>query len=96
MVVYSWSLHIASVRDEITYLMYLKSCLLIVAMLLCASSAMPQKLRLSEPVTNQSSALLPKGESHYLYTFFGLDSTKKWSGVHNKVLHNAHSGLVPP
>ena len=45
-----------------------------------------QKLRLPEPVTNQSSALLQKDASRYIYTFFGLDATKKWSGVHNKVL----------
>lgn len=44
-----------------------------------------EKMSLPEPVTNQASAVLQKNNSPVIYTFFGLDNTKKWSGVHNKV-----------
>ncbi len=52
-----------------------------------------QKLLLPEPVTNQSSVALQQNETSFLYTFYGVDQTKKWSGVHNKVFRiNLSSG----
>ncbi len=49
-------------------------------------AACQSPLRLPEPVTNQAVALLIKDGKPCIYTFYGLDSTKRWSGVHNKVM----------
>jgi N-acetylneuraminic acid mutarotase len=49
--------------------------------------------QLAEPVTNNAVAVLRQGKHTMIYSFFGLDSTKKWSGVHNKVIrYNLQSG----
>jgi len=39
-----------------------------------------------EPVTNQATAVLIKDGDPCVYTFYGLDSSKRWLGVHNKVM----------
>ena len=40
---------------------------------------------LPEPVTNNAVVALEKDNKTFIYSFFGLDSTKQWSGVHNKI-----------
>lgn len=40
---------------------------------------------LPEPVTNNAVAILKMDNKKILYSFFGLDSTKLWTGVHRKV-----------
>jgi hypothetical protein len=61
-----------------------------------------QALQLPEPVTNHATVLLKNNKQEYIYTFYGLDSSKKWRGVHKKVfrLHiqtgkSKLIGLVP-
>lgn len=51
-------------------------------MLLCGCSG---NVSLHEPVTNNAVVALQNDNQTILYSFFGLDSTKQWSGVHNKV-----------
>lgn len=49
--------------------------------------------RLVEPVTNNAVAVLQRNNETVIYSFYGLDSTKKWSGVHNKIIrYNLQSG----
>ncbi len=44
-----------------------------------------KKLALPEPVTNNAVAALEKDGRIMMYSFYGLDSTKRASGVHNKI-----------
>ena len=44
-----------------------------------------QHYSLPEPVTNNAVAALLKDARPMLYSFYGLDSTKRWSGVHKRV-----------
>jgi N-acetylneuraminic acid mutarotase len=44
-----------------------------------------EKLALHEPVTNNAVASLEKDGHTVFYSFYGLDSTKRASGVHNKI-----------
>ncbi len=44
-----------------------------------------KKTTLPEPVTNNAVASLEKDGHTAFYSFFGLDSTKRASGVHNKI-----------
>ena len=60
--------------------MHLKFYSVVVALLLYVGIAFAQKLKLSEPVTNQSSALLHHNESNYLYTLFGQDDHVRMFG----------------
>lgn len=56
--------------------------------LFCAMAlhgAQAQSLALPEPVTNNAVVALQKEGRTLFYSFYGLDSTKRWSGVHNKV-----------
>ena len=46
---------------------------------------MAQTFTLPEPITNQAAAVLKKKKGEYIYTFYGLDSTKQSQGVHRKV-----------
>jgi len=55
-------------------------CLLVIT----SSTVSAQKL--VEPVTNNSVVALRKNNQTIFYSFFGLDSTKRWSGVHNKII----------
>jgi N-acetylneuraminic acid mutarotase len=50
-----------------------------------ATSLKAQVLQLPEPITNHATALLKNNRQQYIYTFYGLDSSKKWQGVHKKV-----------
>ena len=50
---------------------------------MCLSNA--RQLQLPESVTNHSAVVLQKGKENFIYTFYGLDSSKKWSGVHTKI-----------
>ncbi len=43
-----------------------------------------QQIYLPEPLTNHASAILRKDKKDFLYTFYGLDSSKTWKGVHQK------------
>ncbi len=51
--------------------------------ILAASCA--HKSTLPEPVTNNAVAALQKDGRTNMYSFYGLDSTKRASGVHNKI-----------
>lgn len=41
---------------------------------------------LKESVTNHAAASFKNQNTWYTYTFYGLDSTKRWTGVHSKVI----------
>src|SRR3954469_9636991 len=45
-----------------------------------------QLIKLPEPVTNNAVAALKKDGQTIFYSFYGLDKTRKWSGVHNKIM----------
>ncbi|HEY5825882.1 MAG TPA: hypothetical protein VIT44_16015 [Cyclobacteriaceae bacterium] len=45
-----------------------------------------QLVKLPEPVTNNAVVALKKDGQTLFYSFYGLDQTKKWSGVHNKIM----------
>lgn len=72
--------------------------LLFVIPILVLHGACTNNISLPEPVTNNAVAALQKNNKTYLYSFFGLDSTKRWYGVHNKVyrvdLENKTSSLL--
>ena len=71
----------------------MKNLLRLLLLICLVEKLQAQKLLLPEPVTNQASVALHKNETSFIYTFYGLDQTKKWSGVHNKVFRiNLSSG----
>jgi len=45
-----------------------------------------QLVKLPEPVTNNAVVALKKDGQTLFYSFYGLDQSKKWSGVHNKIM----------
>jgi hypothetical protein len=63
----------------------MKIIFLLFSFLWFQQTSVAQKLLLPEPVTNCAAACLNVKKTDFVYTFYGLDSTKKWSGVHNKV-----------
>ena len=69
----------------ITLTRMIKPGIIFIALLftMCLSNA-PQ-LQLPEAVTNHSAVILQKEKENFIYTFYGLDSSKKWSGVHTKI-----------
>jgi N-acetylneuraminic acid mutarotase len=56
------------------------------AFLFIAQTAIAQSVSLPEPVTNNAVVTLKKNGQTSFYSFYGLDKTKKWSGVHNKIM----------
>ncbi|MGE5107973.1 MAG: Kelch repeat-containing protein [Sphingobacteriales bacterium] len=58
---------------------------LILTFLAVRLTADAQTLFLPEPVTNNSVAAVTVKGKTVVYSFYGLDSSKKWSGVHKKV-----------
>lgn len=67
------------------YFLKMKCFFLPIVFLFAMHDSFAQTMQLPEPVTNLAAAALQKNEASYIYTFYGLDSTRKWSGVHNKV-----------
>jgi len=58
----------------------------LLAFLAIVQTATAQSILLPEPVTNNAVAVLKKNGQTFFYSFYGLDKTKKWSGVHNKIM----------
>ncbi len=65
---------------------YFTTLLFIVALQVFHLTIYSQEIRLPEAVTNHSMAILSKNGSDFLYTFYGIDSSKTWSGVHKKIM----------
>ncbi len=63
----------------------MKKVVISISCSLVLTISMAQHKSLPENISNQSVVLLQKNKQEFIYTFFGLDSSKKWSGVHNKV-----------
>lgn len=73
-----------------------------IGLLFIHHSIAAQIIALPEPITNQATAVLRKSKEEYIYTFFGLDSSKQSQGVHRKVFRTNMKtgeskmiGLVP-
>ncbi len=58
---------------------------IVLSLLVTFQLAFAQSRWLPEPVTNNAVVALQKNGSSVFYSFYGLDSTKTWSGVHNKI-----------
>lgn len=58
---------------------------LVLSFLVTFQLASAQSRWLPEPVTNNAVVALQKNGASVFYSFYGLDSTKTWSGVHNKI-----------
>lgn len=58
----------------------------IITLLISSHTAYTQEIHLPEAVTNHSMVILNKNGSDFIYTFYGIDSSKIWSGVHKKIM----------
>ena len=75
---------------------------LVLFMLVNFQLTLAQSRWLPEPVTNNAVVALKKNGLTVFYSFCGLDSTKTWSGVHNKIFrfdpasgHSSSIGKLP-
>ncbi|MFM9908879.1 MAG: Kelch repeat-containing protein [Chitinophagaceae bacterium] len=58
----------------------------VLALLVSYQTSLSQEIHLPVAVTNHSTVILRKDGADFLYTFYGIDSSKTWSGVHKKIM----------
>ena len=67
------------------YFTGIQTNLFLVILLLQGTTIIAQPFQLPEAVTNHAMVILKRNNQDHLYTFYGLDSSKSWAGVHKKV-----------